>query len=270
MSTAILDTERLRGEVAAVPYWFHSIDLGGGIVTPGHKAPDVLREQAGYLPDVRDKTVLDIGAWDGFFSFETERRGAARVVSIDHYVWRQDLGPWAGKPPTPDAGELPGKRGYDVAHAALGSRAEAVVGDYLEYDGGPFDVVLYLGVLYHMPDPLGAMRKVAALTREVAVIETEAIAVVRCEKNALFEFFPGGERHGDPTNWWAPNQAGLVGLCEAAGFRRVEVLVSPPKRRQRSLVGRAGQRVSDVLRRLGVRGPKPAVVRYRSAVRAWK
>src|SRR5262245_37663164 len=70
--------------------WYHSIDLGDGIVTPGRSESVPLT--AGQLPDMRDRTVLDIGAWDGYYSFLAERCGASRVVALDHYAWGVDMG----------------------------------------------------------------------------------------------------------------------------------------------------------------------------------
>ena len=72
---------------------------------------------------------------------------------------------------------------------------------------GRFDVVLFLGVLYHLQDPLGAMRRLARVTGELAVIESEAVAFAAHEDRALCEFFAGDELAGDPTNWWVPEPA---------------------------------------------------------------
>src|SRR4051812_46257253 len=82
----------LEQKVAAIPFWFHSIELAAGIVTPGLKSPEQhTRELASLrIPDLRGKSVLDIGAWDGFYSFAAERLGAARVVALDHHVWCLD------------------------------------------------------------------------------------------------------------------------------------------------------------------------------------
>jgi tRNA (mo5U34)-methyltransferase len=125
---------------------------------------------------------------------------------------------------------LPGKRGFDLAREALRSRVEPVVGDFMEMDLAPlgaFDVVLFLGVLYHMPHPLAALERVCRLTGELAVIETEALALPGFEGRAVCEFFEGDELGADPTNWWVPNAKALEGLCRAAGFRRAEVLCVP-------------------------------------------
>src|SRR5438034_4986568 len=84
---------QLEEMAVTVDYWWHSIDLADEAVTKGFKTPETLQYELESLrlPDLRDKTVLDIGAWDGFFSFEAERRGAKRVVALDHYVWSFDI-----------------------------------------------------------------------------------------------------------------------------------------------------------------------------------
>jgi tRNA (mo5U34)-methyltransferase len=92
---------------------------------------------------------------------------------------------------------------------------------------GSFDVVLYLGVLYHMQEPFEALKRVARVTRELAVIETEAIHLEGYEEKALFEFYGSNELNGDVSNWWAPTEQGLRSMCLAAGFRDVRVLTHP-------------------------------------------
>lgn len=237
----------LQARIAAIP-WFHSIDLGD-VTTRGRKSPTQLAHELERLrlPDLKNRSVLDIGAFDGFFSFESERRGARRVVALDHYVWSLDLteadAEWrrsrthGGVTPSgessphwrPDA--LPGKRGYDTAHQVLDSRVETVVDDFMTMDLdalGTFDVVLYLGVLYHIEDPLRALRRLASVTDGTAVIETEAVEFQLSGKARLCEFFEDGELNHDASNWWAPNRRALEGMCRAAGFREVRVMVGPP------------------------------------------
>ena len=174
---------RLQEKVDAVPFWWHSIDLGHGVVTPGPQARRrAARElDAMALPDLTGKSVLDIGGWDGYFAFEAERRGAARVAVVDHYMWSMDApgqqAYWRrcmedGVAPRPyhetefwHPDTLPGKRGFDLAREALGSAVEPIVADFMTCDLaalGRWDVVLYLGVLYHMEEPLTALRRVAS------------------------------------------------------------------------------------------------------------
>ncbi len=68
--------------------WFHSIDLGNGVVTKGLTE---LALRADQLPEFKGRSVLDIGAWDGYYSFHAERAGATRVVALDHYAWGVDF-----------------------------------------------------------------------------------------------------------------------------------------------------------------------------------
>jgi tRNA (mo5U34)-methyltransferase len=249
----------LAERVAAIPMWWHSIDLGDGLVTPGRKPVDLEAELGALrLPDLRGKTVLDVGAWDGFYSFAAERLGARRVVALDHFVWSIDREaleahraerrrrglpvehpegvPGVWRPDT-----VPGKRGFDLAREALGSRVEPVVADFMHVEPaelGTFDVVLFLGVLYHLRHPLAALERLAALTGELAVIETEAAVFPRARNRALCEFVEH-EHKGDPTNWWLPNERALAALCRSAGFADVRVLTRAPRSGTYRLVAHA-------------------------------
>jgi len=236
-----LDLKRRVAEIT----WFHTIDLGDGVVTPGHLPSEVLA-QSGAIPDVRDRSVLDIGAWDGKYAFEAERSGAARVVALDHYVWQLDWtrreAYWrecesAGILPDPaadarflDSEHLPGRRGFDLARSVLDSRVEPVVADFMSTDLlalGRFDVVLYFGVLYHMREPLTALERLRRVTETVAAIETEAILVPGHEDEPLVALYTANELNRDYTNWYAPSETALIGMCLAAGFRRTETRVGP-------------------------------------------
>lgn len=250
------DAERDRRRRLATEYqdsygWWHSIDLGHGVVTTGYKSAEHLRDEltAMRFPDVRGKTVLDIGAWDGFYSYEAERRGASHVTSLDHFVWCLDTPaqhgyvercrregvtprPYETVPEIWRPDELPGRRGYDLAHEILESRVEPVVGDFMTIDldtFGSFDVVLFLGVLYHLKDPVGALERLRRLTRELAIIETEAVEIAVPPGIELWESYSSDQLQGDITNWWAPNCAALVGMCKAAGFRDVVVTRGGPE-----------------------------------------
>lgn len=234
--------------VAGVPFWWHSIDLGKGVVTPGVKTSETLARElkAMRLPDIRGKTVLDVGGWDGYFAFEAERRGAARVAVLDHYMWAMDIpgqqAYWKrcaeeGITPVPyhetrhwQPDTMPGRRGFDVARRILASRVEAFPVDFMRCsldEVGTWDIVLYLGVLYHMEDPMAALRRLAAVTKERAIIETEAVVVPGYEHEALWRFFPYAELNHDISNWWAPNLPALAGALHPAGFSRAEVALGP-------------------------------------------
>ena len=229
--------------VDRVPFWFHSIDCGDGIVTSGVKPPSALREELRRmaLPMLAGKTVADIGAWDGFFSFAAEELGAKRVLALDHYVWSMNLPRqqqyWKTcmqhrLPPVPyhlvpghwEPGTLPGKAGFDTIHRIRRSRVEQLVADFMTVDlaeVGQFDVVFFLGVLYHFEEPFRALRRLSLLTRELAVIETAAVYLPAHEDVGVFEFYESSELGADIGNWFAPNLTGLTKACRAAGFREV-------------------------------------------------
>jgi tRNA (mo5U34)-methyltransferase len=275
--------EELQAAVDAVGYWWHSIDLGQGLVTPGAKTvPVITRELKSLrLPDLRGKSVLDIGAYDGYYSFAAERMHAARVVALDRFVWAHDLHGFAAywrecmeakivprpveETPHWQPERLPGKRGFDTAHQALGSSVEAMVDEFMTMDVsrlGTFDVVLFLGVLYHMKDPLESLRRLAQVTGELAVIETHAVSLPGYEHLELCEFYSANQLNRDTTNWWGPNIKAAVGMCKAAGFSRVDVVAG---RVPDGMVPQLQQGASAVLSFLRRRP-----YHFRAVLHAWK
>ncbi len=224
--------------------WYHTIDLGNGVVTKGISVQET---SPTVIPDVAGRTVLDIGAWDGKFSFAAEQAGASRVVALDHYAWGVDFvargAYWAecianGSLPDQSRDEtdfwrpdLPGQRGFNFAKAALGSKVEPVVGDFQKIDLdqlGQFDVVLYLGVLYHMKEPLTCLERLRAVTKQVAVIETEAVHIQGFDHEVLMQFHAGSDLRVDFGNWYVPTIEALHNLCRAAGFSEVRTVIGPP------------------------------------------
>jgi tRNA (mo5U34)-methyltransferase len=244
-----METNELRRHVSGIQ-WFHTIDLGNGVVTPG--VDDTPRKLADIeMPgDLSGQTVLDIGAWDGFFSFEAERRGAMRVLATDSYCW---------------SGMAWGTRaGFDLAREALGSRVEDRLLDVMDLSPaivGVFDLVLFLGVLYHLRHPLLALEKVANVTAKRLILETEVDLIgLRCPAMA---FYPGSELNKDPTNWWAPNPRALLEMLKDVGFTKVEV-VSPPNH----LAYRSARAVKQWLTQW--KNPLAEYRRDRMVVHAWK
>jgi tRNA (mo5U34)-methyltransferase len=195
--------------------WYHSIDLGGGIVTRGIDDTPVRLARLDLPASLEGLSVLDIGAWDGFFSFECERRGAARVVATDYYSWHGSG--WGAK------------AGFELAREALGSHVEDVDVDVMDIAPGrlgTFDLVLFLGVLYHLRHPLLAIEKIAAVTRGTLILET-VVDLVGLGRPAM-AFYPDRELNADPTNWWGPNQEAVVGMLKSAGFDDVRVVTPTP------------------------------------------
>src|SRR5688500_13171529 len=137
-----MDAAELRARSEEIR-WYHIMDLGHGVRTDGINDPGEGIPRLA-LPDLHGTTVLDIGAWDGAYSFEAERRGAARVLATDSFAWGG--GGWGTK------------AGFELAREALDSKVEDLTIDPFDLDAdsvGTFDVVLFLGVLYHLKDPIG-------------------------------------------------------------------------------------------------------------------
>jgi len=205
--------------------WYHSMNLGQGVVTHGATNPLVGLKRLGLPPRLDGLTVLDIGAWDGFYSFEAERRGAQRVLATDHFCWN---GPGWGT-----------KDGFDLARRALDSKIEDLEIDVMDLAPervGVFDLVLFLGVLYHLRHPLLALERVFSVTGRQLILETH-VDMLHCFRAAC-AFYAGDELNRDPTNWFGPNPQAVVAMLREAGFRRVEVVWGPrslPLRLARSL-----------------------------------
>jgi len=209
------------------------MELTGGVVTPGVDDPRERLPLLGIPDDLSGLSVLDVGAWDGFFSFECERRGATRVVAADWFAWHEAA--------------RGSKRSFELARAALDSRVEGVeirVEELSPESVGTFDLVLFAGVLYHLRDPLRALEAVASVTNGRLILETHVDLTLKRKPAAAF--YPARELGSDHTNWWGPNPAAVEGMLRAVGFEDV-IKVFPRSRayelaraaRRRSQQGRA-------------------------------
>jgi tRNA (mo5U34)-methyltransferase len=201
--------EDVAARVKAIT-WYHQMHLPGGITTPGVYNAAAMVPNLG-LPDRLDGlSVLDVGAFDGFFSFEAKRRGAQRVLATDSYCW---------------GGEGWGtKDGFLLARELLGLTVEDMDIDVMELTPaviGTFDLVLLLGVLYHLKDPITALERVASVTAGQLILEAESsLSWLPFPAAAVF---PGHELNDDATNWWSLNKRAISGLLRLAGFRRVRL-----------------------------------------------
>ena len=209
----------LRDQVATVP-WYHTLDLPGGVSTPGRWD---LRHTLCHLPipaSLEGQRCLDIGTWDGFFAFEMERRGASEVLAID----LRDMASWDWPGNTPsekvsewDAGvaEFPG---FAVARAALGSgveRRELSVYDLTPEDVGTFDFVIMGSLLPHLRDPVRALSAVRGVTRG-QFLSADVFSVTL---SVLRPFSPSADLDGDARPaWWTPNLAARRRMMVSAGF----------------------------------------------------
>jgi tRNA (mo5U34)-methyltransferase len=192
--------------------WWHSFELPDTAVIEGVNSLDSQRRRLARFPipaDLTGKRVLDIGAWDGWFAFEMERRGAD-VVAIDRWD-------------NPRFREM---------RAALGSRADYRQMNVYELTParlGRFDVVLFLGVLYHLKHPLLALERVCSVTKGFAAVESFALTErflpgMQVEQYPLLKFFERDGFGGQFDNWFAATPQCLLGMCRTAGFARAELI----------------------------------------------
>ncbi|HXP86779.1 MAG TPA: methyltransferase domain-containing protein [Bryobacteraceae bacterium] len=187
--------------------WWHSFELPDGRVIRGVSEIPALRERLGQFPipqDLTGRRALDIGCWDGWFSFELERRGA-EVVAID--IWDNPR--------------------FREMHAVYGSRVDYRQMDVYELSPetvGTFDIVLFFGVLYHLKHPLLALEKVCSVTTGLAAVDSFVLRE-NFDLNAqpLLHFYENDEFEGQTDNWVAPNLACLAAMCRTAGFARVDL-----------------------------------------------
>jgi tRNA (mo5U34)-methyltransferase len=226
-----VSTLQSSGGNAAAPElgpWFHNLHLPDGRRTaPDHPLGDFpafkWEQIAPHLPDdLRGARALDIGCNAGFYSFELARRGAdVLAIDVDEHYLRQAH--WA-------AGEL-GLADH-VTLRKLG------VYELTTLAAEPFDIVLFLGVLYHLRHPLLALDIVAPLVGGTLVVQTLTMPGDQCteapadvgidERRLLLEpgwpamAFIEHQLAGDPTNWWAPNGAAVEAMLRSCGLRIVD------------------------------------------------
>ncbi len=217
-----LSAAEIRQQVEALGPWFHNMELGGVRTAPDHFLGDYpnmkWRKFADAIPaDLTGRTVLDIGCNAGFYSIEMKRRGASRVLGIDFDDVYLDQARFAAEIAEADI-EFRKLSVYDVA--ALGET---------------FDVVIFMGVLYHLRHPLLALdlirQHVAAdllvfQSMQRGSSDTPALADnYPFSEYALFDDRAYPKLHfvehryaDDPTNWWIPNAACTEAMLRSAGF----------------------------------------------------
>jgi tRNA (mo5U34)-methyltransferase len=221
-SQAALTEDEIRRRVQELGQWFHNLDLRGIKTAPDHFLGDYpavkWRRFSGAIPaDLRGKTVLDIGCNAGFYSIEMKRRGADRVVGIDFDERYLRQARFAAEVSGVDI-ELRKLSVYDVWK--LGER---------------FDIVLFMGVFYHLRHPLLALDLIHEhVANDLFIFQSMlrgSDAVEPLEDDYHFwmtdifyrpgfpqMYFIENRYSGDPTNWWIPNRACAEGLLRSAGF----------------------------------------------------
>lgn len=224
------DAQAARELVDSHPLWYHTMEVAPGVTTPGWFDLRPIVDQLPW-PDVAGKRCLDVGPYDGFFSFELERRGAAEVIAVDigsHDDWDwpvalRERGPAHLR--TLVSAEV--GTGFNLAKRLLGSsvvREEISAYDLTPERLGQFDVVTCGSLMLHLRDPLRALEAIRGVCAD-KFLSTEEITL---------RFLPSTRRRpvaelnglDELCQWWVPNLAGHRRMLAAAGFR-IERTIRP-------------------------------------------
>lgn len=248
-----MDLKELQEKVKAIPYWYHRIELPGGIVTPGWAPIDA--ERYCIPKDLTGKRVLDIGAWDGYWTWEALKRGASEVVAIDDFS--DGLGANVDRSRKWETFDLcreafgftlpvrtPSGRFIRWANA---NGQQVMAYEVSVYDltpemfAGMFDVVFFFGTIYHLKHPLLALERIASVCGGSLYIETASLdeyspyrgGVGRGfnQNEVVMEFYPEAQYGANPSNWWAPTLECLGAMMRSVGFQDIEAwpLTEEPK-----------------------------------------
>jgi tRNA (mo5U34)-methyltransferase len=217
--------EKARAAVEAVPLWFHTFSIDGGKIYTHGVARDHRYRLPFFPEDLSGRSVLDVGAFDGFYAFLAERRGASRVVAVDNEQYKDWVKARWGV-------ELEGGEGFRTIADLLDSSVEYKRLDAFELDRleERFDLILCFGILHRVEDPLGLL---SVLRRRLepggeVLLETYGVTDSRLEEAAAMHVCEPGEVYArDDFVYWGFTGGSLDRLARIAGFAGATVLDAP-------------------------------------------
>lgn len=200
--------------------WYHTIDLPDGGHTPGHYDTRALPAQVDWPHGLAGGRCLDVGTFDGFWSFEMERRGAASVTALDiadhtQVDWAYDyaeIGPQNARDHNVQLG-----RGITMLIDEFDSSVERTIGNVYDLDPevhGEFDVVFCGALLLHLRDPIRALEAMRRVCRGQLVL----VESIEPRMELFVPRIPAARFHPSFETWWYVNTAGLRAMVETAGF----------------------------------------------------
>lgn len=218
---------KLEDYIASEDTWFHTFTFDGDLTTPGRDPSAKKLHHMGLPLDMTGMSVLDVGAYDGYVSFHCEKRGASKVVAADRFVWD-----WPGSS---------ARSNFDAVHTALGSKVQSVSSNVEDLattlNGETFDIVMFLGVLYHAPDMVRYLQNIAAATKTVCVLETYLDALD--EPGSRAALYSPAELNNDSSNWWGPNLQATATMLRRVGFNHIEFVSMWDVNTKNSLEGKS-------------------------------
>jgi len=215
--------------------WWHTMELDG-VMTKGRDNSIAKLRWIQMPKDLTGRKVIDIGAWDGFFSFEAERRNAKSVLAIDTIMWKEHKTFNVQKNRETIH---TGKRGFNFAHKILNSKVESKeieIMDLSKENVGENDLILCLGILYHMQDPLGMCKVMYDICADEGLLILEShydLGDLKDENSQpnkygkpafipAMRFYPNNECNNDPGTWWGPNPLCIIEMLKVAGFNEIK------------------------------------------------
>jgi SAM-dependent methyltransferase len=226
---APIPLDELRRRVAAVPIWYHRMELAPGVETPGEFDLRPFVGRFGFPASLAGLAAVDVGCSNGFFSFHLESLGAARVAAVElRSVVDHDAPKWYREQEVARRGAREIERldreqleaGFLLARDALGSGVEFLRHHVYELERalpGQFDLVFCSGVLHHVRDPVGALENLRATGRPGA----RFVLGCSCDlsSDASYAVF-SGDLAG--VTWWTMSREAILRMCRCAGFEEVE------------------------------------------------
>jgi tRNA (mo5U34)-methyltransferase len=221
--------------------WFHTIEFGNGIRSHGLTQNTHMREYFKKLDCFQGKRVLDVGMADGLYSFLAEEKGAREVVGVDFDTYdSSDIGFGKSREiyekniarffPNNKPQTNMHKNNFEQAKRILDSKVTRYGMTTYDIDPdklGMFDTVLFLGVLYHLLDPMLGLAKARSICKGEMFLQT-AMDTDTSDK-PFMSFTEGGlsvkgMNFVDYSHWWTPNLTCLKAMIRTAGFSEIEEL----------------------------------------------
>jgi tRNA (mo5U34)-methyltransferase len=194
----VMDAEEARRLVAARPWWYHRFEIYPGVITPGVYDPSGILGKLDLPQDLTGVRILELGTADGYFAKALSDRGAD-VTAVDY-----------------DDKDF---FGFGTMERLSGRTFKYIKANVLslgELGLAPFDIVLCLGVLYHLPDMMRALFTIRGLVKNLLILETLVSREHEDEPRA--RYLPAASLNGDLTNFWAPNVSCCRHMLTDCGF----------------------------------------------------
>jgi len=209
---------QLRAAAAEIS-WYHTIELPGGVVTPGFYDHRALVPHYGIPDSLTGQRVLDVATADGFWAFELERRGGDVVAADISRIAELDLPPQLQSVVDDEGLDAPTGAGFALAHGALGSTVERIQRSVYDLDPsatGTFDFVHAADILLHLESPIRALQAIRRVTLGTALI-TDCFDPLL--ENGMTRYLGGWEN----MTWWSPSLSTLGQMILDAGFGHVKL-----------------------------------------------